>query len=155
MSLEGIFKAAAGRVDVGAGYAGDATPEETWEILTADPNAVLVDVRTQPEWAFVGVPDLGSIDKQPLFVSWQIFPAMDVNTAFADELIARGVIPDRTVLFLCRSGVRSAASAKAMTVRGVARALNILGGFEGPHDARKQRGTVDGWKARGLPWIQG
>ena len=42
MSREGIFKAAAGRVDVSVGYAGDATPEETWEILTADPGKLIL-----------------------------------------------------------------------------------------------------------------
>ena len=42
-------------------YAGDVTPEQAWETLSADPDAVLVDCRTQAEWAFVGVPELGAI----------------------------------------------------------------------------------------------
>ena len=33
-------------------------PGQTWEALKTDPNAQLVDVRTDAEWNFVGVPDL-------------------------------------------------------------------------------------------------
>ena len=39
-------------------YAGDLTPREAWEKLENNPDAVLVDCRTQAEWSFVGVPDL-------------------------------------------------------------------------------------------------
>ena len=41
-------------------YAGDITPEEAWKLLVDDPEAVLVDCRTDAEWRFVGVPDLSS-----------------------------------------------------------------------------------------------
>ena len=33
-----------------------------------------VDVRTAAEWAYVGVPVLSSIGKQPLLVEWDEFP---------------------------------------------------------------------------------
>ena len=46
------------------GYAGDVTPQAAWEALAKDSSARLVDVRTQPEWSFVGVPDLGRIAKK-------------------------------------------------------------------------------------------
>jgi rhodanese-related sulfurtransferase len=46
------------------GYAGDLTPKEAWTLLKKSPEAVLIDVRTQPEWAFVGIPNLSSIDKK-------------------------------------------------------------------------------------------
>ena len=39
-------------------YAGDISPRQAWEMLQSDPKAVLVDVRTPPEWAYVGQPDL-------------------------------------------------------------------------------------------------
>ena len=38
-------------------YAGDITPEEAWKLLSDNPDAVLVDCRTEAEWRFVGVPD--------------------------------------------------------------------------------------------------
>ncbi len=30
----------------------------------------------------------------------------------------------------------------------------VEGGFEGPLDENNHRGRVEGWKARGLPWVQ-
>ncbi|MGE0096622.1 MAG: rhodanese-like domain-containing protein, partial [Alphaproteobacteria bacterium] len=33
-------------------------------MLARDPNSVLVDVRSQAEWSFVGVPDLSSLGKK-------------------------------------------------------------------------------------------
>jgi len=155
VSLDAIHEAAAGRVDASAGYAGEVLPDEAWTLLLEDPAAVLVDVRTQPEWAFVGLPDLTRAQKQPVLVSWQIFPAMDRNPNFEAELATREVRPDATVIFLCRSGVRSAAAARAMTAKGFSRCYNLQEGFEGPLDGHRHRGTCGGWKARGLPWVQG
>jgi rhodanese-related sulfurtransferase len=63
------------------------------------------------------------------------------------------VRPERPVLFLCRSGVRSAAAAEAAARAGYAHAYNVTEGFEGPLDADGHRG-VSGWKAAGLPWRQ-
>ena len=57
-------------------------------------------------------------------------------------------------LFLCRSGARSRAAAIAMTAAGQLQCFNIAGGFEGAHDERRRRGSVNGWKASGLPWAQ-
>ncbi len=155
MGLEDVHEAAARRVEADAGYAGDVTPDEAWQILSEDPGAVLIDTRTQPEWAFVGIPDLGAVDKQPVLVPWQTFPTMGVNPNFSAELANRGVTPDQTTLFICRSGNRSAAAAIAMTAKGFVRCYNVAEGFEGPLDADKHRGTLGGWKARGLPWAQG
>ena len=138
----------------GQGYGGDATPKQAWEILQQNPDAVLVDVRTQPEWVFVGVPDLSSIGKRAAFIPWQMFPSMQVNGEFIKQLQSSGANPNVPVLLLCRSGARSRAAAIALTQAGFTRAYNIAGGFEGPHDGQKHRGAKDGWKAEGLPWIQ-
>jgi Rhodanese-related sulfurtransferase len=136
-------------------YAGDISPSEAWERLTSDPKAKLVDVRTQAEWVYVGIPDLTPLGKQPLLVSWQVFPAMTRNEAFAEQLKSQGVQPDDTVLFLCRSGVRSKAAAELVTSLGYTAAYNVLDGFEGQLDSARHRGTAGGWKAAGLPWAQG
>jgi rhodanese-related sulfurtransferase len=136
-------------------YAGDISPKEAWERLASDPKAKLVDVRTQAEWVYVGIPDLAQLDKKPLLVSWQVFPTMAKNEAFAQQLDAQGVKPDDTVLFLCRSGVRSKAAAELVTALGYQAAYNILDGFEGGLDDQRHRGTQGGWKAEGLPWAQG
>lgn len=136
-------------------YAGDISPLQAWEKLASTPEARLVDVRTQAEWQFVGVPDLSGMEQQPLLISWQVFPTMARNEAFAQQLAGQGVEKDTPLLFLCRSGVRSKAAAELMTTLGYTRCWNISDGFEGPLDGSRHRGTQAGWQASGLPWLQG
>lgn len=138
-----------------APYAGELSPADAWRVLEAEPTARLVDVRTQAEWAYVGVPDLSVLEKQPLLVSWQLFPSMTRNDAFAAQVEAQGVRKDDAVLLICRSGVRSKAAAELLTALGYTRCYNVSDGFEGPHDDRRHRGDKAGWKASGLPWLQG
>ena len=137
------------------GYAGDVTPKKAWEILAEEPGAVLVDVRTDAEWGFVGVPDLSELGKDLVRVPWQQFPSMAMNADFAGQVAGNGVDASATLLFLCRSGQRSHAAAVAMTAAGYGPCYNVSDGFEGPPDAERHRGTVAGWKFDGLPWRQG
>lgn len=135
-------------------YAGDVTPDEAWAALRDQPDAVLVDVRTQAEWAYVGVPDLGPLGKALVRLEWQSYPDGAVNELFTSDLEDAGVAKDQPVYFLCRSGVRSVAAAEAATRDGWGEARNVLDGFEGPPDAHRHR-AVAGWKVAGLPWVQG
>lgn len=139
-------------------YAGDLDPQEAWEMLSADPVAQLVDVRTLAEWNFVGLPDLGSLGRRVHCVEWQSFPSGALNAAFAEEtakaLSAAGAGSDAPILLLCRSGSRSRAAAIALTAAGFHKAFNIAGGFEGDLDGKRHRGTSLSWKAAGLPWRQ-
>ena len=144
--------------DQGSGrYAGDVDAAEAWEGLKA-PDARLVDVRTRPEWTFVGVPDLSPLGKEALFLEWQAYPSMAVAPDFVERLAAHlaeeGVGRDAPLYFLCRSGGRSQAAAMAVAAAGFTRCYNVAGGFEGRLDPTRHRGTVEGWKAAGLPWIQ-
>ena len=138
-----------------AGYAGDMTSTEAWEVLVRDPAAVLVDVRTDAEWAYVGLPDLSKIEKTPLLVPWQTFPDMQINQNFAAEIVAKGVRPEQTVFLICRSGQRSRHAAMALCAAGYGQCFNVSDGFEGGHDGARHRGTTEGWTAAGLPWTQG
>ena len=138
----------------GPGYAGDVDCKEAWNILERNAAAVLVDVRTVPEWEFVGLPDLSSIGKQTALVQWQIYRGPAPNPEFLSELEAASIAKDATVLFLCRSGARSMSAAIAATAAGYSTCYNISGGFEGPPDGDGHRGLVDGWKACDLPWEQ-
>jgi rhodanese-related sulfurtransferase len=136
-------------------YAGDLSAEEAWALLQSDPRARLVDVRTQAEWNFVGLPDLGGLTRDVALVEWQMFPTMQVNPDFvAATEQATGADKAAPVLFLCRSGARSRSAAIALTRAGYARAYNITGGFEGDLDGERHRGQRNGWKAAGLPWKQ-
>ncbi|MEE8507028.1 MAG: rhodanese-like domain-containing protein [Kiloniellales bacterium] len=136
------------------GYAGDVSVREAWDMLEKDAGAVLVDVRTDPEWRYVGLPDLSELEKRTVCVNWQTYPDLALNPAFAEEIEVNGIGPDQTLLIICRSGVRSRHAAVALTARGYARCYNVAGGFEGPHDEDHHRGARDGWKAAGLPWRQ-
>ncbi len=140
-------------------YAGDIGVQEAWALLSAEPAAQLVDVRTMAEWNFVGLPDVSALGRRVHCIEWQSFPTMAPNPAFAAEaetaVTAAGAGKDTPVLFLCRSGARSRAAAVALTGLGFAKAFNVAGGFEGDPDGERHRGNINGWKAAGLPWRQG
>jgi rhodanese-related sulfurtransferase len=145
-------------VDGSGSYAGNLSAVDAWQVLAENPRAVLVDVRTTAEWLYIGVPDLKGLGREPLFVEWQQFPSMRVDPGFAQALAvrleSRGVGKDDPLLFLCRSGSRSAAAAAAMAVAGFSACFNIADGFEGPRDTAGHRSRISGWKVGGLPWVQ-
>lgn len=130
----------------GLSYAGGVLPEEAWKLFVGG-QAHLIDVRTTEERKFVGhVPNT-------LHIAWQTGPALIKNPRFLREL--ENKLPkDAAILFLCRSGKRSAAAATAATNAGFTRVFNVREGFEGDLDERQQRGAVSGWRQRGLPWVQ-
>lgn len=134
-------------------YAGDITPEEAWKILSDNPDAVLVDCRTDAEWKFVGVPDLSGLGRNTVFIEWNSVDGTR-NTNFVADLVAAGIEPaERPVIFLCRSGNRSIGAAEAATAAGIGPSYNVLDGFEGNLDEHRHRGRT-GWRALGLPWVQ-
>lgn len=127
-------------------YAGDVTPAEAWELLSAHA-AVLVDVRTTEERQFVGrITD-------SIHVPWATGANLQKNPRFVRELEAK-VRRDDVVLLLCRSGARSVAAAQALTEARFRNAFNILEGFEGELDEVHQRGNRGGWRFHHLPWVQ-
>lgn len=133
----------------GLPYAGALLPAEAHALLLEHPEAMLVDVRTRAEWEWVGrVPEA-------LLIEWNTWPGGQPNPDFIHELKSRVSDPDTLLLFLCRSGARSHNAAAAATQAGFTRAINVLQGFEGDKDQHGQRNKVGGWRAAGLPWIQG
>jgi rhodanese-related sulfurtransferase len=132
----------------------NAPPGQTWEALKSQAEAHLVDVRTDVEWNFVGVPDLVTAGKQAVLISWQVYPSMQRNAAFEEQLAQAGFMPEHHIYFICRSGVRSLAAAEAARAAGFPNVYNVADGFEGPVDPDGHRGVAAGWKAEGLPWRQ-
>jgi rhodanese-related sulfurtransferase len=136
--------------------AGDLSPAEAWERLESDPAAILVDVRTRIELALTGGPDLSPLSREPLFLEWMTQQGR--NPEFMAELrrllAARAAGPDTPILFLCRTAGRSRMAAGELTAEGFRACYNISEGFEGALDEHGHRNSVDGWKARGLPWRQ-
>ena len=141
-------------VSPAAGYAGDVASTTAWKILSEHKDAILIDCRTRAEWNYVGLPDLETLAKKPALIEWQVFPSMQPNSEFVAALSGALADKEAPLLFICRSGARSAAAAKAMTAAGYSTCLNVADGFEGPLDAQAKRGTAGGWKAAGLPWRQ-
>jgi rhodanese-related sulfurtransferase len=131
----------------------EISPQRAWQML-GETHAHLIDVRTIPEWTYVGVPDLAALGKTALQISWHIYPSMAENQEFVVQLTAAGLTADQPILFLCRSGGRSLAAVRAVTAAGFLRTYSVGGGFEGPADDEGHRGRVAGWKAAGLPWRQ-
>ncbi|MDO5753226.1 rhodanese-like domain-containing protein [Arthrobacter sp.] len=127
-------------------YAGDLAPAAAWEHLVA--GAVLVDVRTEGEWAHIGVPDTSTLDGEPVFIQWNLGSGTN-NPQFLSDLQA-AVPTDKPLVILCRSGARSIAAAEAATAAGYT-AYNVLEGFEGVPDRYGDR-VVNGWKNSDLPW---
>ena len=91
------------------GLAGEVSAKATYIGLKDDPRAILVDVRTKPEWQFVGVPDLRDIPKVVLFCEWKTYPTMQTNADFVEHvseaLRAGGAAEDTPIYFSVPFGI--------------------------------------------------
>jgi len=124
------------------------TPQQSWELMQSNAQAVLIDVRTKIEHGFVGHP------LQSVHVPWKEAPDWQVNDDFVNQI--QQIVNDKSVpvLLLCRSGQRSLEAAKLLEAQGFEHLVNILDGFEGALDENKHRGNVSGWRYSQLPWEQ-
>ncbi len=127
---------------------------EAWEMLKTDKNSQLIDIRTEEEWRLIGIPNLTSINKKVVFLSWQIWPEMEINNSFMQTI--NKIVEDKEIalLFICRSGGRSSQAANAVQQAGYRNCYNICDGFEGKLSNDRQRSSSNGWKFNNLPWIQ-
>ena len=108
----------------------------------------------------MGVADLAGIDKALVCVEWAAFPDMSKNPRFVAALMEKlsGPLPSE-FYFICRSGARSLRAAEAVAefladTGQSAMCFNVSEGFEGDLDPQGHRGASNGWKSRGLDWIQ-
>ncbi|RKZ48999.1 MAG: rhodanese-like domain-containing protein [Gammaproteobacteria bacterium] len=134
----------------------EISPQQAWEILEAEPQALLLDVRTSMEYEYVGHPP------NALHIPWMDAPDWNIDTGFVDKV--RQALVKRTgseqglesiaILAICRSGKRSQAAAEELGRQGFDNLYNIEDGFEGDLDNNKQRNTINGWRFADLPWEQ-
>ncbi len=123
------------------------TPKEAFQFLKNNPNAVLVDVRSEIEFLFVGHP-VGSIH-----VPWNDGPDWEINPDFVAH-VKKIANEARPVLLICRSGVRSLEAGKALKEAGFREVYNVRHGFEGDLDESHRRSSLNGWRHDRLPWEQ-
>ena len=125
------------------------TPKEAHRFLQDHPDALLIDVRSEIEFLFVGHP-VGAIH-----VSWNDGPDWEVNPHFVGEVRKlAGHGGGRPVVLICRSGNRSESAGEALIAAGFQNVFNVLHGFEGELDDKHHRNSVSGWRFEGLPWEQ-
>lgn len=125
------------------------------EILEADSSAILLDVRTNMEYEYVGhVPN-------SLHIAWVDAPDWSVDKDFLykvtqvlSQLSLVQQLESLPILGMCRSGKRSFAALALLRQNGFSQLYNIADGFEGDLDQHRHRNTLNGWRAAGLPWVQ-
>ena len=111
--------------------------------LMAEPNSVLLDVRTKEEWNAIGKPDGEKIGLKTYFLSIQFGDERIFNENFIQEFKNLAINQDKNILIICRSGGRSQFAAELLTKEKYT-CLNISDGFEGNQE------NV-GWKECDLP----
>ena len=111
--------------------------------LMAEPNSVLLDVRTQEEWDMIGKSDGEKIGLKTYFLSIQFGNERIFNENFIQEFKNLAINQDKNILIICRSGARSQFAAELLTKENYT-CVNISDGFEGNQE------NV-GWKKCDLP----
>jgi len=109
----------------------------------AEPNSVLLDVRTKEEWNTIGKPDGEKIGLKTYFLSIQFGNDRILNENFIQEFKNLKINQDKNILIICRSGARSQFAEELLIKENYA-CVNISDGFEGNQE------NV-GWKKCGLP----
>ena len=130
------------------------TSIECFNKLSEISNSYLIDIRTKPEWEFIGVPDLSSLNKKTIFISWHMYPEMKINSLFENQITESNIKKNDNLFLICRSGNRSSDAAEFLTSRGFSNCFNVEDGFEGEIGPHHQRSTINGWKYCKLPWKQ-
>lgn len=122
-----------------------STPPEAKALLDANPDAIYLDVRTEPEFA-AGHP-AGAINI-PVAVPGP-GGQMQLNPDFA-RVVERTIPKDAKVVCGCQVGGRSQMAADLMAQAGYSDLTNVRGGFGGLQDPETGE-VIAGWQDEGLP----
>ena len=125
---------------------GHLLPEDAFA-LTQEKSTVFIDIRSEIEHFFVGNP-LGAIN-----IPWQDAPDFEINGNFVKE-VSQVAQKDQPIVLICRSGHRSIDAGNKLLQEGFKQVYNVLEGFEGDRNEHHHRSSVNGWRFRGLPWVQ-
>lgn len=131
------------------------TPKEAFDLLDANPSAVLIDVRSSMEYLFVGHA------KGSVHVPWIDEPDWNVDPNFPAHVrqvmlggLSHSDSSSAPVVLICRSGKRSQEAGEMLLKNGFKEVYNVTEGFEGELDHEHHRSTQGGWRYHGLPWEQ-
>jgi len=143
------------------------TPEQAYTTMKTDSeNALFVDVRTREEVNFLGMPTVADANipymKLNEWFSWNTKKKnfkMEVNSDFADDIAdkvaSKQLDKSGKIIFICRSGSRSAKAADLLAKLGYTNVYSVTEGYEGDKSkkgASKGQRVVNGWKNASLPW---
>ena len=137
------------------------TAIEAYEKWKADPKKVrILDARTPEEYIFIGHTEMAM--NIPLALQTYEWDAgkqqfsLRPNSDFVSQVKEWADLTD-TILVMCRSGGRSAASVNLLAEAGFKNVYNIIDGMEGdkvndPESIFHGKRMKNGWKNSGLPW---
>ena len=138
------------------------TATEALQLRAVDPDAVLIDIRSRAEVAFVGIAD--GVDRHIPFMvvdagwtfdaatgSYRLVPNPDFLESFETFAWDSGLDAETTIILMCHSGSRSARAANLLHQMGYQRVYSVIDGFEGDRGPAGRR-DLNGWKNAGLPW---
>jgi rhodanese-related sulfurtransferase len=121
------------------------TPPEANDELQRAPDAVYLDVRTEPEFA-QGHP-AGAINIPFVFIKGP--GQMELNPDFA-PLVEKLLPKSKKLIVGCMSGMRSQRACEMLESAGYSDLANVRGGFGGERNASGEL-VVAGWRDSGLP----
>ncbi|MGH7914618.1 MAG: rhodanese-like domain-containing protein [Candidatus Binataceae bacterium] len=120
-------------------------PPQAHETLKNNPDAIYLDVRTEPEFA-QGHP-AGAINVPVVFIKGP--GQMELNGEFVD-VVAKTLSREKKLVVGCLAGGRSQRACELLEAAGYSDLTNVRGGFGGARDASGQV-VVAGWRDAGLP----
>jgi rhodanese-related sulfurtransferase len=111
---------------------------EAYDMLNTVPNTYLIDVRTRPEYQFIGHPPTAYLfpyyfwngDLVKKDETWKYQFGIK-NKAFVDE-ISKKFQKTNNLLIISRDGTRSTIAAQDLIKNGFKSVYNVKDGFEGP-----------------------
>jgi len=132
------------------------SPKQAWQLLQENPKSLLVDVRSNMEFLFVGHPT-GAVH-----IPWIDEPDWTINPHFVTDIrkLILGGISDHhseanvPIILICRSGKRSLEAGELLLENGFTDIYNVSEGFEGELDEHHHRSSTGGWRFADLPWEQ-
>ncbi len=134
--------------------------------LKKSKQAVMFDIRTPEEVAFLGMAD--AVDFNVPFKISKTYDQQSYNKDKATYDLASSptfvtdieiglkkagqLSKDTTIILICRSGDRTSSAATLLAKSGYKNVYTVVDGYEGDLNKVTQRRDVNGWKNSNLPW---